>query len=133
MSARCWPRRWSYRLFTRPQSFSSAKLKRRKIMMRKALILSVAKRKLGKFFRMQYSGQNFDAVDNPRAWARKVSARVNQINLAGTRSRKRIKSRKFSLQFVIALRQIDIVTAKREHDDLRARLQHTVPIDLRPR
>src|SRR5205823_9401164 len=78
----------SYCLSTRPQSFNSAKLKRGKIVMCNALILSVAKRKLGKFFRMQYSGQSFDAVDNPRAWARKVSARVDQINLAGARSRK---------------------------------------------
>ena len=77
-------------------AISSAKLRRGKVMLRNAVILSVAKRKLRKFFRMQYSGENFDAVDNPRAWTRKVSARINQINLAGARSRKRIKARKFS-------------------------------------
>src|SRR5882724_2207586 len=100
-------------------------------MLRDALVLRVAKRELGKFLRMQYSRENFDAVDNPRAWARKVSARINQINLAGARGRKRIKSRKFSQQFVIALRQGDIATAKREHDDLGTRVQHLLPIDLR--
>jgi hypothetical protein len=35
---------------------------------------------------MQYPGENFDAVDNPRAWMRKVGARINQINLASARS-----------------------------------------------
>jgi len=55
-------------------------------MLRNAPSLSVTKRELGKFFRMQDPGQNFDAVDNPRAWTRKVSARINQINLAGLRS-----------------------------------------------
>ena len=65
---------------------SSAKLRREKFMVRDAPSLSVTKRELGKFFRMQDSGENFDAVDNPRARTGKVSARVNQINLAGLRS-----------------------------------------------
>src|SRR2546430_2962985 len=56
---------------------NSAKLRRGKVMLGNALVLGVAKRKVGKFFRMQYSGQNFDTVDNPRAWAREVSARIN--------------------------------------------------------
>ena len=100
-------------------------------MLRNAMILSVAKRELGKLFRMQYSGENLDAVDNPRARARKISAGISQINLAGARGWKRIKPRKFSQQFVIVLRQIDIVTAKREHNDFRPRIQHLLPIDPR--
>ena len=55
-------------------------------MLRNAPNLSVPKRKLGKFFWMQDPGENFEAVDNPRARTGKVSARVNQINLAGLRS-----------------------------------------------
>ena len=55
-------------------------------MLRNTPSLKVGKRKFGKFFWMQYPGENFDAVDNPRAWTRKVSARINQINLTGLRS-----------------------------------------------
>jgi len=55
-------------------------------MLRNAPSLSVTKRELGKFFRMQDPGENFDAVDNPRTRTGKVSARINQVNLAGLRS-----------------------------------------------
>ena len=51
-------------------AISSAKLRRVGIMLRNAMILSVAKREFGKFFRMQYAGKNFDAVDNTRPRAR---------------------------------------------------------------
>jgi hypothetical protein len=55
-------------------------------MLRNAPSLSVTRREFGKLFWMQYPGENFDAVDNPRARTGKVSARINQINLAGLRS-----------------------------------------------
>src|SRR6266550_8733580 len=98
-----------------------------------ALNVNVASCKLGKFFWMQYSRQNFDAVDNARPWPREVSTRIDEINVAAARRRKRIESRKFFQQFVIAARKIDIVAAKREHDKFRSRIQYLLPIDLRRR
>jgi hypothetical protein len=65
---------------------NSAKLRRGKVMLCNAPSLKIAKRKFGKFFWMQYSGENFDAVDNPRPRTGKVSARINQINLTRPRS-----------------------------------------------
>src|SRR5439155_9060459 len=98
-----------------------------------ALNVNVVSRKLGKFFRMQYSRQNFDAVDNARPWPCEVSTRIDEINVAAARRWKRIESRKFFQQFVIAARKIDIIAAEREHDNVRARIQHLLPIDLRRR
>src|SRR5437588_10589658 len=90
-------------------------------------------RKLRKLFRMQYSRQNFDAVDNARPWPCEVSTRIDEINVAAARRWKRIESRKFFQQFVIAARKIDIIATEREHDNVRARIQHLLPIDLRRR
>jgi hypothetical protein len=67
---------------------NSAKLRRGKVRLCNAPSLKIAKRKLGKFFRMQDPGENFDAVDNPRARTGKVSGRIDQINLAAARGRK---------------------------------------------
>jgi len=89
-----------------------------------ALNLNVVSRKLGKFFRVQYSRQNFDAVDYARSGSCEVSTRINEINVVAPRRRKRIESRKFSQQFVITPRKIDIVAAKREHDEFRSRIQY---------
>src|SRR5438876_10275476 len=98
-----------------------------------ALNVNVASCKLGKFFRMQYPRQNFDTVDNARAWPCEVSTRIDEINVAAARRWKRIESRKFFQQFVITPRKIDIIAAEREHDNVRARIQHFLPIDLRRR
>src|SRR5439155_7658 len=43
------------------------------------------------------------------------------------------ESRKAPEQFEIPPRKIDIVAAEREHDNVRARIQHLLPIDLRRR
>ena len=95
--------------------------------------VNVASGELGKFFRMQNSSKNFETVDNARPWPREVSTRVDEINFAAARRWQRIESRTFFQQFVIAPRKIDIVAAEREHDYVRARIQHFLPIDLRRR
>src|SRR5947207_4975786 len=60
-----------------------------------ALNVNVVSRKLGKFFRMQYSRQNFYAVDNARPWPCEVSIRLAEVNVAAARRWKRIEPRKF--------------------------------------
>src|SRR5205823_4152219 len=91
----------------------TAKLRRVKDMIRDPIILGVARRKLWKFFWVQYSSENLEAIDDARARAREVSAGIDQIDFSIARRRKGIESRKASEQFVIAPRKIDIVTAER--------------------
>src|SRR5260370_37483875 len=97
------------------------------------MILRVARCKLEKFFRVHYPSENFDAVDDAGAWAREVSAGINQIDFSIARCLEGIETRKASEQFVIAPGKIDIVTAQREHDDLRTRVDHWSACDLRRR
>ena len=82
-------------------------------MMRKAITLGIARRKFRKFFRVQDSSENLEAINDARARAREVSVRIDQIDFSIARRRKGIESRKASEQFIIAPRKIDIVTAKR--------------------
>ena len=92
-------------------------------------ILRPTRSKLRKFFRMQNSGQDFDAIDNARAWSGEVSAGVNGIDLAPTRRGKRLETGKTLEQLVIAPRKIDIVAAESEDDDLWTGIEHSIPID----
>src|SRR5439155_12276188 len=89
--------------------------------------------KFRKLFRMKNSRQQFKTVDDARARPCEVSTGVDEINFLGARSRKCIESRKAPEQFEISPRKIDIVAAEREHDNVRARIQHLLPIDLRRR
>ena len=82
-------------------------------MIRDPIILGVARRKLWKFFWVQYSSENLEAIDDARARTREVSAGIDQIDFSIARRRKGIESRKASEQFVIAPHKVDIVTAER--------------------
>src|SRR4029077_9274911 len=82
---------------------------------------------------MQNPRENFQAIDNVRAWAREVSSGVHEIDFAIPRSGKRVEARKTSQQFVIAPRQIDIVSAQRKHNDFRTGIEHLLPGDLNRR
>ena len=82
---------------------------------------------------MENSGQQFETVDDARPRPREVSAGVDEINLPGARRWKRIEFRKTPEQFEISPRKFDVVAAEREHDNLRARIQYLLPIDLRRR
>ena len=82
---------------------------------------------------MQNSRENFQTVYNARTRTREVCAGIYDKHLAATRSGNRIKTGKSLEQFVIAARSIDVVSAKRKHDELWTRIQHLLPIDLRRR
>src|SRR5438876_11691794 len=92
-----------------------------------ALNVNVSSCKLGKFFRMQYSRKNFDAVDNPRPWPCEIRTRIDEINVAAARRWKRIESREFFLQFLIAVIRFDIIAAERVHDNVLGRIQQLSP------
>jgi len=98
-----------------------------------ARIVGPARNELGKFRRMQNSCENFQAVDNARARAREVCAGIYGIQLAATHSGNRTKTGKSPEQFVIAARSLNVVSAKRKHDNLWTRIQDLLPIDLRRR
>ena len=98
-----------------------------------ARVIRSARNELGKFARVQNSRENFQTVYNTRAGTREVCAGIYDIDLAVSRSGNRIKTSKSPEQFIIAPRSIDIVSAKRKHDNLRTRIQHFLPIDLRRR
>jgi len=85
---------------------------------------------LGELFRVQDSGQDFEAIDNARPRSGEVSAGVDGIDLAVPRRGKRIETGKTLEQLVIASCKIDIVSTESEHDDLRARVEHLLPLDL---
>src|SRR5438034_10298528 len=96
-------------------------------------IFGPTRSKLWKFFRMQSSRENFKTIHYARAWSREVRAGIHHINFAVTRRGKRIEIGKLSKQFVISPRATDIVAAECKNDDLRTRLQHLLPLDLRRR
>jgi hypothetical protein len=79
---------------------------------------------------MKNSSENFEAIDNARAWSGEVSAGVNGIDLAAPRRGKRIETGETLEQLVIAPCKFDIVAAESENDDLRTSVQHLLPIDL---
>ena len=82
---------------------------------------------------MQNSCENFQTVDNARTGTREVCAGIYDIHLAAIRSGNRTKTRKSPEQFVIAARSINVVSAKRKHDNLWTRIQDLLPLDLRRR
>ena len=98
--------------------------------MHHARVVRSTRNELGKFSRMQNSCENFQTVDNSRTGAREVCAGIYDIHLAVTHSGNRTKTRKSPEQFVIAARSLDVVSAKRKHDDFGTRIQDLLPIDL---
>src|SRR6266704_5198091 len=98
-----------------------------------ARIVGPARNELGKFRRMQNSGENFQTVDNARTRAREVCAGIYDIHLAAFRSGNRTKTRRSPEQCVIAARPINVVSAKCKDENLWTRIQHLLPLDLRRR
>ena len=82
---------------------------------------------------MENSRQQFETIDDARPRPCEVSAGIDEINFLVPRRRKRIESRKAPEQFAIPPRKSDIVAAEREHDNVGARLDYVLPIDLRRR
>ena len=95
-----------------------------------ARIVRSVRSEFWKFRRMQNSCENFEAVDNARPGTRKVCTGVYDMNLAGLRGGDAIKTGKSPEQFVIAARSINVIPAKRKHDNFWTRIQHLLPIDL---
>src|SRR5262249_7151849 len=95
-----------------------------------ASIVGPTRNELRKFARMQDSRENFQTVHNTRTRAREVCAGIYEIHLAASRGRNRTKTRKLPEQLVIAPRPFNIVSAKRKDDNLWARIQHLLPLDL---
>src|SRR4029077_13402459 len=85
----------------------------------RARVVRLARNELGKFRRVQNSCENFQTVDDARTRAREACASIYDIHLAAIRSGNQGKPRKSPKQFVITARSINVVPAKREHDDLR--------------
>lgn len=79
---------------------------------------------------MQNPGEDLETIDNARSWPGEIGAGINDVDLFVTGSRQRFEMRKTAEQFVIARGALDIVTAKREHDDFRLRIEHLLPFDL---
>ena len=98
-----------------------------------APIVRPARNELGKFRRVQNSCENFQTVHNTRTGAREVRAGIYDVDLAAFHSGNRTETRKSPEQFVIAARSINVVSAKRKHDNLWKRIQHLLPLDLRRR
>src|SRR5262245_754188 len=98
-----------------------------------ARIVRPARNESGKFFRVQDSCEDFQTVYNARTGTGEICAGIYEINFAGACGRNRIKPRKSLEQLGIAARSIDVVTAKRKHDNLWMRIQHLLPLDLRRR
>ena len=96
-------------------------------------IVRPARKELGKFARVQNSRENFQTVHNARAGTREICAGIYDIHLTFIRSGNRTKTRKPPEQFVIASRSIDVVSAKRKHDNVWTHIQHLLPINLRRR
>jgi len=79
---------------------------------------------------MQNAGEKLQTVDDAWTGSCKIRARINNVDSVVLCRWKRIESREFPQQFVIAPGTIDIIPAKGQHDDLRPRLQHGFPLDL---
>src|SRR5947207_15782220 len=79
---------------------------------------------------MNDPGKHFKAVDDTWTGACKIRARINNVDSVVLCRWKRIESREFLEQFVIALGTIDIISAKGQYDDLRPRLHKGLPLIL---
>src|SRR5437764_4593608 len=95
-----------------------------------ARIVRPAGNKLGKLCRVQNACENFYTINNTRSRSREIRTGVHDINFAALRCGKRIESWKSPKDFIVAPRAINIVPAKRKHDDVRTSIQHFLPPDL---
>jgi hypothetical protein len=75
--------------------------------------------KLREFIRMQDAGQQLQTIDDPWPRSGKIGIRINNMDPAVTRRRKRLKPRKSLEQIVVNPRPIYVVSTERQDDDLR--------------